>query len=113
MIDPADTLAAQLAPYRQTPGITAALLISRDGFVIAADADPDFKSEAVAALIAGVIDIGERVAEELEQPATTYISMDLEGLNLVLAPFTSEFMLVLAGAPDALICDYRLGKPGA
>ena len=65
MTDQADILAAQLAPYRETPGIVAALLISRDGFVIAADADPAFDADAVAAQVAGVIDIGARLAGEL------------------------------------------------
>ncbi len=113
MTDQADILAAQLAPYRQTPGIVAALLVSRDGFVIAADADPEFKADAVAAQVAGVIDIGARLAAELGRPGARYISLDLDGLNVVLAPFDDELMLVLAGLPSALVCEYRLIKPGA
>ena len=113
MTDQADILAAQLAPYRETPGIVAALLISRDGFVVAADADPDFKADAVAAQVAGVIDIGARLAAELGQPEAKYISVDFDGLNLVLAPFGSELMLVLVGLPSALTCEYRLIRPGA
>jgi predicted regulator of Ras-like GTPase activity (Roadblock/LC7/MglB family) len=113
MTDQADILAAQLAPYRQTPGIVAALLVSRDGFVVAADAEPDFKAGAVAAQVAGVIDIGARLAAELGRPGARYISLDLDGLNVVLAPFDGELMLVLAGLPSALICEYRLTKPGA
>ena len=113
MTDQADILAAQLAPYRETPGIVAALLISRDGFVVAADADPDFKTDAVAAQVAGVIDIGARLAAELGQPEAKYISVDFDGLNLVLAPFGSELMLVLVGLPSALTCEYRLIRPGA
>jgi predicted regulator of Ras-like GTPase activity (Roadblock/LC7/MglB family) len=113
MTDQADILAAQLAPYRETPGIVAALLISRDGFVIAADADPAFDADAVAAQVAGVIDIGARLAGELRQPEAKYISVGFEDLNLVLAPFGSELMLVLAGAPSALACEYRLIRPGA
>ena len=113
MTDQADILATQLAPYRETPGIVAALLISRDGFVIAADADPGFKADAVAAQVAGVIDIGARLAAELHQPEARYISVSLNDLNLVLAPFGSELMLVLAGAPSALACEYRLTRPGA
>jgi predicted regulator of Ras-like GTPase activity (Roadblock/LC7/MglB family) len=113
MTDQADTLAAQLAPYRQTPGIIAALLISRDGFVVAADAEPDFKSEAVAAQVAGVIDIGARLSAELGRPAARYISVELDDLNLVLAPFGTELMLILAGLPSALACEYRLIKSGA
>ncbi len=113
MTDQADILAAQLAPYRQTPGIVAALLVSRDGFVVAADADPAIRADAVAAQVAGVIDIGARLAAELGRPGARYISLDLDGLNVVLAPFDGELMLVLAGVPSALICEYRLTKPGA
>ena len=113
MTDQADMLAAQLAPYRDTPGIVAALLISRDGFVVAADADPGFKADAVAAQVAGVIDVGARLAAEVGQQEARYISIDFADLNVVLAPFGSELMLVLAGAPSALICEFRLNKPGA
>lgn len=113
MTEQADTLAAQLAPYRENPGIVAALLISRDGFVVAADAAPDFKADAVAAQVAGVIDIGARLAAELRQPGARYISIEFDGLNVVLAPFDGELMLVLAGLPSALVCEYRLIHPGA
>jgi predicted regulator of Ras-like GTPase activity (Roadblock/LC7/MglB family) len=113
MTNQADILAAQLAPYRETPGIVAALLISRDGFVVAADTEPDFKVDAVAAQVAGVIDIGVRLAAELGQPEAKYLSVDFDDLNLVLAPFGDELMLVLAGAPSALTCEYRLIRPGA
>jgi predicted regulator of Ras-like GTPase activity (Roadblock/LC7/MglB family) len=113
MTDQADILAAQFAPYRETPGLVAALLISRDGFVVAADADPGFKTDAVAAQVAGVIDIGARLSAELGRPEARYISVDFGDLNLVLAPFGSELMLVLVGLPSALACDYRLIRPGA
>ena len=113
MTDQADMLAAQLAPYRDTPVIVAALLISRDGFVVAADTDPGFKADAVAAQVAGVIDVGARLAAEVGQQEASYISIDFADLNVVLAPFGSELMLVLAGAPSALICEFRLNKPGA
>ena len=113
MTDQADMLAAQLAPYRDTPGIVAALLISRDGFVVAADTDPGFKADAVAAQVAGIIDIGARLAVEVGQQEARYISIDFADLNVVLAPFGSELMLVLAGAPSALISEYRLNRPGA
>ena len=113
MTEQSDTLAAQLAPYRETSGIVAALLISRDGFIVAADADADFKTDAVAAQVAGVIDIGARLAAELGQPAARYISVEFDGLNVVLAPFDGELMLVLVGLPSALACEYRLTKPGA
>jgi predicted regulator of Ras-like GTPase activity (Roadblock/LC7/MglB family) len=113
MTDQADILAAQLAPYRETPGIVAALLISRDGFVVAADAEADFQADAVAAQVAGVIDIVARLAAELDQPEAKYVSVEFADVNVVLAPFGGELMLVLVGLPSALACEYRLTKPGA
>lgn len=113
MTDQADTLAAQLAPYRKTPGIVAALLVSRDGFVVAADAEPDFKVEAVAAQVAGVIDISARLAAEVGRSEAKCIGVGFDDLSVVLAPFGSELMLVLVGAPDALVCEYRLARQDA
>jgi predicted regulator of Ras-like GTPase activity (Roadblock/LC7/MglB family) len=107
-----DTLAARLAPYRATAGMIAALLVSRDGFVVAADAEDGFATEAVAAQVAGVIDVGARLATELGEAAAKYITVELEGRNVVLAPFGNELMLVLVGTPEALSCDYHLGRPG-
>jgi predicted regulator of Ras-like GTPase activity (Roadblock/LC7/MglB family) len=108
-----DTLTARLTPYRETPGIIAALLVSRDGFVVAADAEPAFNGAAVAAQVGGVIDIGARLARELGKPAARYISIELDELNVVLAPFDDELMLVLVGEPDTLVCSYRLKTTGA
>jgi predicted regulator of Ras-like GTPase activity (Roadblock/LC7/MglB family) len=108
-----DTLVAKLAPYRETPGIAAALLISRDGFVVAADAEPGFNESAVAAQVGGVIDIGARLATELGQPAAKYISIEFGELNVLLAPFGDELMLALVGRPDTLSCEYRLKTTGA
>ena len=108
MSDQSDALVTRLAPYRKTPGIVAALLISHDGFVVAADADEGFDSGAVAAQVAGAIDMGARLAGELGQPAAKYISLEFEDLNVVLAPFGGELMLILVGRPGALLCEYRL-----
>ena len=113
MSDPADALTARLAPYRETPGIVAALLISHDGFVVAADAEADFATEAVAAQVAGAIDLGARLAGELGQPEAKYVSLEFDTLNVVLAPFGDELLLVLVGAPSALICESRLNTTGA
>ena len=108
MSDQADSLAARLAPYRETPGIIAALLISHDGFVVAADAEADFNTDAVAAQVAGAIDMGSRLAGELGQTAAKYISLEFDDINVVLAPFGDELMLALVGAHSTLTCEYRL-----
>lgn len=107
-----DRLVAQLTPYRQTPGITAALLISRDGFVVAADAAADVDADALAAQAGGVIDIAARLAVELRQDAARYITIELDELTVLLAPFGEELMLALVGTRDVLSCEYRLKTTG-
>jgi len=103
-----DTLVSQLAPYRDRPGIKAALLISHDGFLVAASCDDDINAEAVAAQVAGVLDIGARLADELKQDSAGYITIELTELNVVLAPFTDELLLGLIGTPAAIGLHYTL-----
>ncbi|MGO8685277.1 MAG: roadblock/LC7 domain-containing protein [Thermoleophilia bacterium] len=112
MSDSADALTTRLAALRTSPGIKAALLISHDGFVVASDADKTINSEAIAAQVAGVIDIGQRLADELGQAEARYFSVELDSLNVVLAPFGSELLLALIGDPDALSLSYTLIHPG-
>ena len=108
-----DTLAAQLAPYRQTPGISAALLISRDGFVVASDTEAGFNADAMAAQVGGILDIAARLAVELRQDSAHYITIELDDLTVLLAPFGAELMLALVGKQDVLSCEYRLKTTGA
>lgn len=112
MSEQSDALAEKLAPYRAVPGMRAAMLVQRDGFVVAADADEGVAVEAVAAQVAGVIDVGARLAAELGQTETRYITVELDGVNVVLAPFGEELMLVLVGDPSALTCEYRIARAG-
>jgi predicted regulator of Ras-like GTPase activity (Roadblock/LC7/MglB family) len=106
--EPDDALVARLAPYRAHPGVKAALLISHDGFLVAADATADINAEAVAAQVAGIIDTGRRLAGELGAAEARYISMELESLNIVLAPFGDELMLCLIGDPTTIALTYTL-----
>jgi predicted regulator of Ras-like GTPase activity (Roadblock/LC7/MglB family) len=108
-----DALLEKLSPYRAVPGILAAMLVQRDGFVVAADADDSVKVEAVAAHVAGIIDVGAHLATELGQQSTRYITVELESVNVVLAPFGEELMLVLVGEPSALRCEYRIASGAA
>jgi predicted regulator of Ras-like GTPase activity (Roadblock/LC7/MglB family) len=103
-----DTLVSKLQPYRERPGVLAALLVSRDGFLVAAAADDGIDTEAVAAQVAGVIDVGARLAEELGQDETRYIGIELSGVNVVLAPFEGELLLALVGTHDAIALEYKL-----
>jgi predicted regulator of Ras-like GTPase activity (Roadblock/LC7/MglB family) len=105
-----DTLISKLQPYREQPGVLAALLVSRDGFLVAASHDEGIDAEAIAAQVAGVIDIGARLAEELDQAETLYVGIELSGLNVVLAPFEGELLLVLVGSPEAITLEYKLRR---
>ena len=73
-----DTLAATLRPYRANPGVVAALLVSRDGFVIAADADESVDVTAVAAHLGGILDVGARLARELGQRETRHVFVEID-----------------------------------
>jgi predicted regulator of Ras-like GTPase activity (Roadblock/LC7/MglB family) len=108
MTDQADTLARTLATYRRTPGIVAALLVSRDGFVIAADAEPGFAVTAFAAQAGGLISCVASLGAELGEHAAKYVSVEFAGVTMVLAPFGDELLLALLGHPTALVCQYRL-----
>jgi len=110
---PSDSLAATLRPYRENPGVLAALLISRDGFVIAADADESVDVTAVAAHLGGVLDVGARLAAELGQQQTRHVFIELDDRTVLISPFGDELLMALVGEAEALTCDYRLRRPGA
>lgn len=108
MNDNVDALVHQLEPYRRRPGVLAALLISRDGFLVASLTDDGVNAEAIAAQLGATIDIGARLAGELGQPATRFITFELTGLNAVLSPFNEDLLLALVGTPDAIGLSYTL-----
>ena len=103
-----DDLVTLLARYRQDPGIRAALLVGGDGFLVAAAAAPGINVAAVAAQVADMLDVCHRLALELDQHETRIITFELTGLNVVVAPFEGELLLVLIGDPQAVRLSYSL-----
>jgi predicted regulator of Ras-like GTPase activity (Roadblock/LC7/MglB family) len=103
-----DALLEELARYRRDPGIRAALFVSGDGFLIAGSADGSIDTEAVAAQIAGVLLCGRRLAAELDQEATRYLTFELDDLNILVAPFDQDMLLVLIGRPETLELTYTV-----
>lgn len=103
-----DELSPLLERYRTDPGIRAALLVSADGFLVAASAAADINAEAVAAQVADMLAVGHRLAVELGQQETRFVTFELTKLNVVVAPFDGQLLLVLAGDPDALQLSYTL-----
>ncbi len=72
---------------------------------MASSTDADIDAEAIAAHLGGAIDIAARLADELAQRETRLITVELDDLNIVLAPFSDELLLCLIGTADAI-------KPG-
>ena len=103
-----DLLRDELARYRHHPGIKAALFVSGEGLLITSVADDDVDVEAVAAQLAGVVLAARRLAEELSQTGARYVALELDSLNVVVAPFEDDVLLVLVGRPDALDLDYSV-----
>ncbi len=103
-----DLLRDELTRYTADPGILAALLVSGDGFLVAASAEPEIDTEAVAAQIAGALLAGKRLAAELSQTATRYFTLEYDDLNVLMAPFDNDLLLVLIGRPGTLDLTYTV-----
>lgn len=100
-----DTLAAELDRYRADRRISAALLVSKDGFLVASSAAPDVDIDALAAQIAPVVISVRRLAEEIGGGETRLINIELAGSTVLMAPFENEVLLALVGEPGALSLD--------
>ena len=103
-----DDLAELLSAYRADPGVRAALLVGHDGFLVAAAAAAGIDVAAVAAQVADMLDVCHRLALELGQRETRFITFELTGLNVVVAPFEGSLLLVLIGEPEAVRLSYSL-----
>ena len=103
-----DALSSRLQLFREDPGVRAALLVSADGFLVASAVDDTVDAEAVAAQIAAVLLVGRRLADELGQAETRYVTFELTGLNVVVAPFEGDLLLVLVGGADTITITYTL-----
>ena len=103
-----DELAGLLATYRRDEGIRAAMLVGHDGFPVASAAEPGIDPTAVAAQVADMLGVCHRLALELGQQETRYITFELTSLNVVVAPFEGDLLLVLVGEPEAIRLSYSL-----
>ena len=114
MSEQSDALLEKLAPYRATPGILAAMLVQRDGFVVAADADEGSSVDAVAAQVAGVIDVGARLATELGQADDPLPDRRARGAQRGAGPVRRRAdARPRRRAVGTLTCEYRIAARGA
>lgn len=103
-----DELSAILSAYRTDAGVRAALLVNTDGFLVAADADGDLDTTAVAAHVADALRVCHHLALELGQHEARFITFELSALNVIVAPFDGDVLLILVGEPGAVNISYSL-----
>lgn len=92
---------AIVTPYLDIEGVTAAALVSNDGLLVAAAGDR-VDLEAAAAIAATTLASADGLAGELAGVRPRLVSLDLDGLGLVLAPLTGELFLLLLGTSAIL-----------
>jgi hypothetical protein len=55
-----------------------------------------------------VLQAGKRLAAELAQQAAHYLTFELDALNILVAPFEHDLLLVLIGVPGTLDLAYTV-----
>ena len=96
-----DELTGLLAAYRQDEGIRASLLVGHDGFLVASAADLGIDASAVAAQVADMLNVCHRLALELGQQETRYVTFRAHRTQRGGRPLRRRLLLVLVGEPEA------------
>jgi predicted regulator of Ras-like GTPase activity (Roadblock/LC7/MglB family) len=105
----AQTAAARLDPLKQAlggylsiPGIKAALLISDQGLLVSSMAKEGVDTASIAALAVDTVRTAQRFGQQVSAGTLDTMSIEFEGLTVVLAPFTPDVMLALLAAPGSV-----------
>ena len=107
-----DPLNKVLREYiEEFPGMKAAILVSDQGLTIssATALDVDVDVAIVAALVVETVTSAERFGLQVDGGFLKTMSIEFEGLTVVLTPFTPDVMLALVASSDTL--GERSGSP--
>lgn len=85
--------------YLDLPGVSAAILVSDQGLVINSARAADVDADTISALVVDVVAAAERFGREAGAGRLDTLTIEFEDVNLVLAPFQRDCMLVLVAAP--------------
>lgn len=96
-----DPTYAMMSAYLDVRGIMAAILVSDQGLVINSARKEDVDTDTVSALVVDIVAAAQRFGRESKSGALDTLTIEFEGLNLVLAPFGADCMLALVGHPGA------------
>lgn len=93
--DVVDHLREVVAGYLDLPGVSAALLVSGQGFLIASAEAGSVDVEAIAALVADVVEAVARLGVAAGGGMLDTIDMEFREFGLTVAPFDETVSLVL------------------
>lgn len=88
---------AIIEPWLDLPGVTAAVLASTDGLLIAAAGRHGRETEALAADCASVLAAAGGLFSEAGQARPRLIAIETAGRGVILAPLGRELFLIITG----------------
>jgi hypothetical protein len=97
-----DPLKQALGGYLAIPGIKAALLVSDQGLLVSSMAKEGVDTASIAALAVDTVRTAQRFGQQVSAGTLDTMSIEFEGLTVVLAPFTPDVMLALLAAPGSV-----------
>ncbi len=105
------TIRDLVAAVRQRDGITAAVVLGRDGLLIDSQADPTVDAEQVAAHVPSILQHAEELGAAAAQGELRTVVLELEGGATVLSAMSREVVLLVLTTPaadlGALLFDLR------
>lgn len=96
-----DPIYGMMSAYLDVPGAMAAILVSTQGLVINSARAEEVDAETVSAFVVDIVAAAERFGRESGAGTLETLTLEFEGLNLLLAPFGPDCMLALVGHPGA------------
>ena len=97
-----DPLEEVLAEYLDIPGMKAAILVSDEGLAISSVSTGEVDVSGVAALLVDMVSSVQRFGLQVAAGFLDTLSVELEELSVVLAPFTPDVMLALVACRGCL-----------
>ncbi|GBD30981.1 hypothetical protein HRbin32_02097 [bacterium HR32] len=97
-----------LGEFTQLDGVSAALVVGRDGFVIEGVATEDVDLEALGAVTASSLSASDALSTELGRGRLFGLMLEYEGGPMVVSPVGAEAMLVIVGNGTANLGRIRL-----
>ncbi len=105
------TIRDLVAAVRQRDGITAAVVLGRDGLLIDSQADPTVDAEQVAAHVPSILQHAEELGEAAAQGELRTVVLELADGATVLSAMSREVVLLVLASPradlGALLFDLR------